>query len=164
MAIIKTIAIHNRYGINAVSDYIRDAKNNGEKLDLSKADIDGLEPNSGLQAVLEYDMNRKKTWSKSEQRLLVDGYHCDAEHAAQDFRKDEKKWHENHKDRSYKDGRKPITAIHIVQSFPEGDFDPRLIHQIGMELLERLPELGSGQIVFLCFLSCVSKPRSSKNR
>ena len=141
-AICKTIAIHGdkltpllRYG------------DNPEKTDLLK---------NGLGNVLSYAANPDKTTltlpENGEKSLLVDGVLCSPETAESDFRVYRDKYRAVHGSEEFKSfkyndkksgkektvKRQPITAIHLIQSFSDPDLDPLLVHQIGINMLERL--------------------------
>ena len=141
-AICKTIAIHGdkltpllRYG------------DNPEKTDLLK---------NGLGNVLSYAANPDKTTltlpENGEKSLLVDGLLCSPETAESDFRVYRDKYRAVHGSEEFKSfkyndkksgkektvKRQPITAIHLIQSFSDPDLDPLLVHQIGINMLERL--------------------------
>ena len=141
-AICKTIAIHGdkltpllRYG------------DNPEKTDLLK---------NGLGNVLSYAGNPEKTTlilpEDDEKSLLVDGVLCSPETAEADFRTYRDRYRAVHGSEEFKSfkyndkksgkektvKRQPITAVHLIQSFSDPDLDPLLVHQIGINMLERL--------------------------
>lgn len=140
-AICKTILIHGT-NLQNILDYGSDQ----EKTSVSY---------NGLEDVLEYGSNPIKTLANLDdghKELLVTGVLCQPESAVLDFGLLREKYlTSNPKEREisfdYFDKRtgknrmvhtKPVTAIHLIQSFRETDLDPRTIHQIGIELCEKL--------------------------
>mgnify|MGYP003290829255 CR=1 FL=1 len=140
-AICKTIPIHSE-NLQHLLDYGADK----EKTSLDASD---------LQNLLTYASNEEKTSiiipENGEQSVLVSGVLCTPETAKAEFEQVKNKYRESNPEYlpsfDYLDKRsnstnsvqkKPITAIHLIQSFEETDIDPRLAHQIGLELCERL--------------------------
>ena len=140
-AICKTILIHGT-NLQNILDYGSDQ----EKTSVT---------NNGLADVLEYGANPLKTLSDfadGHQELLVTGVLCQPETAALDFGIVRETYlsangEERYASFEYLDERtqesrmvhkKPVTAIHLIQSFHERDLDPRTVHQIGIELCEKL--------------------------
>lgn len=141
-AICKTIAIHG----DKLTSLLRYG-DNPEKTDLLR---------NGLGNVLSYAGNPDKTTlvlpESGEKSLLVDGVLCSPETAESDFRVYRDKYRAVHGSEEFKSfkyndkksgkektvKRQPITAIHLIQSFSDPDLDPLLVHQIGINMLERL--------------------------
>lgn len=140
-AICKTILIHNT-NLQHILDYGSDQ----EKTSVT---------NNGLEKVLEYGINPLKTLANLDdghKELLVTGVLCTPESAVLDFGIVREKYLASHTDERYasfdyldnRSGKsrmvhkKPVTAIHLIQSFGEKNLDPRTVHQIGIELCEKL--------------------------
>lgn len=140
-AICKTILIHNT-NLQNILDY----GSNQEKTSVSY---------NGLEDVLEYGANPLKTLANLDdghKELLVTGVLCQPESAVPDFGIVRKKYlamneGERYASFDFLDKRtgenrmvhkKPVTAVHLIQSFGEKDLDPRTVHQIGIELCEKL--------------------------
>jgi len=140
-AICKTILIHGT-NLQNILDYGSDQ----EKTSVT---------NNGLDDVLEYGANPLKTladFADGHQELLVTGVLCQPETAVLDFGIVRETYlaangEERYASFEYLDERthesrmvhkKPVTAIHLIQSFHERDLDPRTVHQIGIELCEKL--------------------------
>ena len=140
-AICKTILIHNT-NLQHILDYGSDQ----EKTSVT---------NNGLEDVLEYGANPLKTLANMDdghKELLVTGVLCAPESVVLDFGIVREKYLATHADERYAsfdylDNRsgesrmihkKPVTAIHLIQSFAEKNLDPRTVHQIGIELCEKL--------------------------
>lgn len=140
-AICKTILIHNT-NLQNILDY----GSNQEKTSVSY---------NGLEDVLEYGANPLKTLANLDdghKELLVTGMLCQPESAVLDFGIVREKYlafneGERYASFDFLDKRtgenrmvykKPVTAIHLIQSFGEKDLDPRTVHQIGIELCEKL--------------------------
>lgn len=140
-AICKTILIHNT-SLQNILDY----GSNQEKTSVSY---------NGLEDVLEYGANPLKTLANLDdghKELLVTGVLCQPESAVLDFGIVREKYlalneGERYASFDFLDKRtgenrmvhkKPVTAIHLIQSFGEKDLDPRTVHQIGIELCEKL--------------------------
>ena len=139
-AICKTINIHG--GLSRLLDYGA----NERKTSLVSND---------LQHVLEYAQNPLKTildLDDGDKSMLVTGVLCSPETAEQDFSFAREKYTElngpeftttatikDKKTDAYKTVQKqPLTAVHLIQSFAEEDVDPMIVHQIGIELCERM--------------------------
>ena len=140
-AICKTINIHSE-NLQSLLDY----GENHEKTSLEANDLSNL---------LSYAANPDKTTiqlpQEGEQSLLVSGVLCNPNTAKEEFERIKNKYRESHPeylpDFDYLDKRsgtakhiqkKPVTAIHLIQSFDEENIDPRIAHQIGIDLCERL--------------------------
>lgn len=110
---------------------------------------------NALQDTLDYAANPLKTLANledGEKELLVSGILCEPETALLDFAALREKYLEIHgPERIYRyeyfdrrtgetrpARRDPVTAIHLIQSFSERGLDPRTVHQIGLELCNRL--------------------------
>lgn len=140
-AICKTILIHNT-NLQNILDY----GSNQEKTSVSY---------NGLEDVLEYGANPLKTLASLDdghKELLVSGVLCQPESAVLDFGIVREKYLAMNGDEHYASfdfpdrrtgenrmvHKKPVTAIHLIQSFGEKDLDPRTVHQIGIELCGKL--------------------------
>ncbi len=140
-AICKTILIHGD-NLQGILDYGSDT----EKTSLIQNDLD---------RAMEYAANPLKTLANLDdghKELLVSGVLCQPESAVLDFGIVKEKYIalndvEQYATFDYMDKRtneshivhkKPVTAIHLIQSFSETDLDPQMVHQMGIELCERL--------------------------
>lgn len=139
-AICKTILIHGQ-NLQGILDYGSDQ----EKTSISKND---------LADAISYAANPLKTLADlddGDKELLVSGVLCQPQTAVEDFGLVRAMYHtgtkENYAAFEYLDKRtgksryvkkEPVTAIHLIQSFAETDLDPRTVHQIGIDLCERL--------------------------
>lgn len=141
-AICKTIAIHG----DKLTSLLRYG-DNPEKTNLLR---------NGLGNVLAYAGNPEKTTltlpGDGEKSLLVDGVLCSPETAEADFKVYRDRYRSMHGSEEFKSfkyndkksgkektvKRQPITAVHLIQSFSDPDLDPLLVHQIGINMLERL--------------------------
>lgn len=140
-AICKTIAIH---GSNL--SHLLDYGSNQEKTSVSM---------NGLSNALEYAANPLKTIANlddGDKELLVSGVLCQPETALLDFGIVKEKYIAAHNGEGYFSfdytdkvsgttrlvHKEPVTAIHLIQSFAETDLDCHTVHQIGIELCERL--------------------------
>ena len=110
---------------------------------------------NALQDTLDYAANPLKTLANldnGEKELLVSGILCEPETALLDFVALREKYLEIHgPERIYRyeyfdrrtgetrpARRDPVTAIHLIQSFSERGLAPHTVHQIGLELCNRL--------------------------
>lgn len=140
-AICKTILIHGN-SLQNILDYGSDQ----DKTSISQ---------NGLSNVLDYGADPLKTIASlddGDKELLVSGILCQPETAVLDFGIVKEKYLASHGGERYASfdfldkrtnsvrlvQKEPVTAIHFIQSFRETDLDPRVVHQIGMELCERL--------------------------
>ena len=140
-AICKTILIHGT-NLQNILDYGSDQ---------NKTSV----TNNGLKDVFDYASNPLKTLANLDdghKELLVTGVLCQPETAVLDFGIVREKYlsfndGERYASFDYLDRRtnesrmvhkQPVTAIHLIQSFAETDLDPQTIHQIGIDLCERL--------------------------
>lgn len=139
-AICKTINIHG-FKLQDILDYSSDK----DKTSVSKND---------LENAMKYAANPLKTLADlddGDKELLVSGVLCKPESAVLDFEITRNIYLANHSDScasfDYLDKRTgksryvqkdPVTAVHLIQSFAETDLDPRTVHQIGIDLCERL--------------------------
>lgn len=140
-AICKTILIHGT-NLQNILDYGSDQ----DKTSVT---------NNGLEDVFDYASNPLKTLANLDdghKELLVTGVLCQPETAVLDFGIVREKYlsfnnGERYASFDFLDRRtnesrmvhkKPVTAIHLIQSFAETDLDPRTVHQIGIDLCERL--------------------------
>ena len=139
-AICKTINIHG--GLSKLLDYGSDQ----EKTSLK---------NNDLQNALDYAKNPLKTileLDDGDNSMLVTGIQCTPETAEEEFGFLREKYREHcgseflspfvYQDKKTGKARivqkEPVTAIHLIQSFAEPDLDPRTVHQIGIDLCERM--------------------------
>lgn len=139
-AICKTIDIHSE-NLQHLLDYGSDQ---------TKTSLDA----NDLENLLSYAANPEKTTIQmpqdGEQSLLVTGVLCSPNTAKEEFEKLKNIYRESNPeylpsfeyldDRSGKSAaiqKKPVTAIHLIQSFDD-NVDPRIAHQIGLDLCERL--------------------------
>lgn len=140
-AICKTILIHNT-NLQHILDY----GSNQDKTSVSR---------NGLEDVLEYGSNPLKTIANLDdghKELLVTGVLCQPETAVLDFginRETYLSYHPKEREISFdfldvRTGEnrmvhtKAVTAIHLIQSFGEKNLNPHTVHQIGIELCEKL--------------------------
>lgn len=140
-AIVKTIELHQD-NLQPLLDYGEDH----EKTSMDANDLENL---------LSYAANPEKTTlqlpEEGEKSVLVTGVLCNPNTANEEFAQLRNKYRENNPEYlpsfDYLDSRdkktrnvqkKPVTAIHVIQSFDDPNIDPRIAHQIGIELLERL--------------------------
>lgn len=138
-AIIKTKDIHG--GIQNLLDYGA----NNKKTSLIE---------NSLESLLSYGANPEKTSivlpEEGEKSLLVSGVLCNPDTANDEFSKVRLLYMSRHPEKATvaeridkKTGKtirtvkQPVTAVHIIQSF-EGQTDPLLVHQIGIEFCNRL--------------------------
>ena len=88
---------------------------------------------STLNKALDYIMNPKKT----DDTLLVDGYHCAPETAALQFNLTKKNF-------GKEDG---ILGFHVIQSFSPGEVDYETAHRLGQELADKI---FNGRFQYVC--------------
>lgn len=108
-------------------DYITNAKKTtfvGGKSDLEKA--------------ISYISNSKKTKDYS----FVEGWQCDPQFATRQFEETKKKYLAIHGGKERNTTGTPTAAFHFIQSFGPEVTDPVLVHQIGMELAEKIGDGG----------------------
>lgn len=126
-AIVKNINVH---GDNL--QHLLDYGENNEKTSLEA---------NGLDNLLSYAANPAKTTiqlpDEDEQSILVTGILCEPNTANEEFAKLRNLYRENNSE-YLTSSKKPITAVHIVQSFDDPNLDPRVVHEIGVELCRRL--------------------------
>jgi hypothetical protein len=148
-AIIKIIPIHSD-SVNPLMKYV----SNDDKTSVSK----GLQENPDLNVsnAMNYAANPLKTIcnvDEDHKELLTSGVLCQPITAAQEFAMKREEYRETkgtveasqpfeYTDKKTGEIRtvqkKPLSAIHCIQSFEETDLDPHLVHQIGIEFAERL--------------------------
>lgn len=148
-AICKLIPIHSK-NVAPIIEYIQDNYKTdiGYSMENSESDY--------MQKVFDYTENPLKTQfgiNDGHEELLISGVNCDVNTAVFDFAKAKEKYlgisnkEEKHEPFLYKDKqtgemklvqKEPVQAIHLIQSFAETDIDPRLIHQIGVDLVKRM--------------------------
>ena len=148
-AICKVIPIHSK-NMEPIIDYIED---------MHKTDVGYATHNSEsdyMKAVFDYTENPLKTQfgiDDGHEELLVSGINCAPETAVFEFAQSKQRYlGSTGIETSYRpfemiDPRtkekkivikEPVQAIHLIQSFSETDLDPRVIHQLGIDLAERL--------------------------
>ena len=148
-AICKVIPIHTK-NIEPVIDYVED---------MHKTDVGYASHNSEsdyMKAVFDYTENPLKTQfgiDDGHEELLVSGVNCAPENAVFEFAQSKQKYlgstgiEQSFRPFEMVDPRtqekkivikEPVQAIHLIQSFSETDLDPRVIHQIGCDLVDRL--------------------------
>lgn len=140
-AICKTIPIHG--------DYLGNLMRYGANP--SKTDL----LSNGLENLLSYAENADKTTiylKPGEKSVLVDGVLCNPVTAELDFKIFRDRYRMNkggeimpefdmrnpHSGKEKHVKKMPLTAIHLIQSFSDPELDPRLVHEMGIEMLERL--------------------------
>lgn len=87
-----------------------------------------------LRDAMKYIENADKT----RNYVFVEGYQCSAEFAEFQFNETREKYLAAHGGKERNTTGKPALAWHLIQSFPPGVQDPVLIHQMGMELAEKI--------------------------
>ena len=148
-AICKVIPIHSK-NIEPIIDYVED---------MHKTDVGYASHNSEsdyMKAVFDYTENPLKTQfgiDDGHEELLISGVNCAPENAVFEFAQSKQKYlGSTGMEQSFRpfemiDPRtqekkivikEPVQAIHLIQSFSETDLDPRVIHQIGVDLVDRL--------------------------
>ena len=148
-AICKVIPIHSK-NIEPIIDYVED---------MHKTDVGYASHNSEsdyMKAVFDYTENPLKTQfgiDDGHEELLISGVNCAPENAVFEFAQSKQKYlGSTGMEQSFRpfemiDPRtqekkivikEPVQAIHLIQSFSETDLDPRVIHQIGCDLVDRL--------------------------
>lgn len=101
--------------------------------------IGGKGSKDDLQRAMSYIANAKKTTSKvSKEYRFVEGWQCDPQFATYQFEETKKKCLEAHGGRERNTTGTPAMAFHCIQSFDPSVTDPVLVHQIGMELAEKI--------------------------
>ncbi len=140
-AICKTILIH---GANLQN--ILDYGSNPDKTSVLE---------NGLENALEYGANPLKTLANLDdghEELLVTGVLCQPETAVLDFALTRERYLASHEEERYATfdfldkrtkevrlvNKQPVTAVHLIQSFGETNLDPRVVHQIGIDLADKL--------------------------
>jgi len=140
-AICKTILIHGT-NLQGILDY----GSNPEKTSVLE---------NGLEQAISYAGNPLKTLANFEDghdELLVSGILCQPDTAVIDFGVTRETYLAKHKNERYATfdfldkrsneiylvHKQPVTAIHVIQSFGETDLDPRMVHQMGIELCKKL--------------------------
>ena len=101
--------------------------------------IGGSGSKDDLQRAMSYIANAKKTTSKvSKEYRFVEGWQCDPQFATYQFEETKKKYLEAHGGRERNTTGTPTIAFHFIQSFGTEVTDPVLVHNIGMELAEKI--------------------------
>ena len=148
-AICKVIPIHTK-NIEPIIDYVED---------MHKTDVGYATYNSEsdyMKAVFDYTENPLKTQfgiDDGHSELLVSGVNCTPEDAVFAFAESKQRYlgitgiETTYRPFEMTDPRtlqkkivikEPVQAIHLIQSFAETNLDPRVIHQIGTDLVNRL--------------------------
>lgn len=148
-AIIKTIPIHSD-SVIPLMKYCANQQKTSVSQNLKE------NPDMNVSAALNYAANPLKTIcniDENHKEMLTTGIKCNPSTAAQEFAIAKQKYREmTGNDEKFepfeyvdkKTGevkivqRQPVTAIHMIQSFAERDLDPHVVHQMGIELMERL--------------------------
>jgi hypothetical protein len=105
--------------------------------------IGGKGSKDDLQRAMQYIANAKKTTSTvSKEYRFVEGWQCDPQFATYQFEETKKKYLEAHGGRERNTTGTPTIAFHFIQSFDPSVTDPVLVHQIGMELAEKIGDGG----------------------
>ena len=136
MPTVKVIQIHSEVGINNCLDYVKDQ----EKTSISN-NVDSSSEQIGN--VLAYAANEEKTIigalsNDGDVDILVSGYLCNPKTADDEFAEARAKYY-SHTSEIVSDNKKVRTAYHWIQSFDNKTYvDPKLAHQIGIELMEKL--------------------------
>lgn len=148
-AIIKTIPIHSD-SVIPLMKYCANQQKTSVSQNLKE------NPDMNVSAALNYAANPLKTIcniDENHKEMLTTGIKCNPSTAAQEFAIAKQKYREmtgndeNFEPFEYVDKktgevkivqRQPVTAIHMIQSFAEQDLDPHVVHQMGIELMERL--------------------------
>lgn len=80
--------------------------------------------------------------AKTSNYVFVEGYNCNPHTAEIEFARTKADYLAAHGGHERNTSGVPVVAWHLIQSFPAEENDPSLIHQIGMELAEKI---GDGQ-------------------
>lgn len=105
--------------------------------------IGGKGSKDDLQRAMQYIANAKKTTSKvSKEYRFVEGWQCDPQFATYQFEETKKKYLEAHGGRERNTTGTPAMAFHFIQSFGPEVTDPVIVHNIGMELAEKIGDGG----------------------
>lgn len=134
MPIVKTIEIHNTKGTENAEDYINDP--------------DKTEIPESVKDVYEYDVNKEKT--TYQEKRLVSGYKCNpgehGERGCSDFAGPREAYMSRKGAYHYSENKAkaPVESIHLVMSCVAEVKDPELVHQMGIEFVQRLNTLGIG--------------------
>ena len=130
-AICKTIAVHGDR-LSYLLDYGSDQNKTF------------LEQDVQLNNLFEYAKNESKTAFinpvNDEKSLLVTGYNCSPETADAEFKNVRDMYPQTQ--RGVGNKQKPVTAIHLIQSFKETNISPVIAHKIGLDMLEKLGYMG----------------------
>ena len=149
-AINKTIPIHST-SVNPLLKYC----GNKNKTSISRNQSESSDPDKNLANALDYASNPLKTIcnvDENHKELLISGVGCNPNTAAQEFTLAREHYKEatgrsevfepfdftDRKGNAKSVQRQPVTATHLIQSFAEPGLDPHTVHQIGVELAERL--------------------------
>ena len=101
--------------------------------------IGGKGSKDDLQRAMSYIANAKKTTSKvSKEYRFEEGWQCDPQFATYQFEETKKKYLEAHGGRERNTTGTPAMAFHCIHSFDPSVTAPVLVHQIGMELAEKI--------------------------
>lgn len=147
MPIAKTIAIHKKRGVQRCMDYVHNEEKTGLPASYLKTE------SRDVQNALSYTFNTEKT-ELSEKEILVTGVGCSPLSASRDFALVQSRYYQKHgiptingkkiinpgevkKGAEPKYGQKEERiAYHLIQSFESDQIDPKLINQIGVELVQ----------------------------
>ena len=152
-AICKVISVHGK-----------PANTIGYISDRNKTDIDRAIDNSESDYMRAFDPSVKDPLmarmgiTDTQNEILVSGVNCDPATASISFDQVRDRYRAGHSEGFYtfdyndpKLGkirtatREPIEALHVIQSFSETDIDPRAVHELGIELANRIgAEFGNG--------------------
>lgn len=144
MPYVKAIHIYTEQGLDNCTDYVEDQ----EKTSIAE-NRKNLSSNSYLHNAIGYVANEDKTSLYKNNPLisqildddidiLVSGYRCNVATVEKDFERIREDYYKEKKE-NLSEEKKARVAYHFIQSFdPRFKIDPRLVHQIGLELLERL--------------------------
>ena len=148
-AICKVIPIHSK-SVAPVLKYVKDAEKTDVGYSMEHSDSEFM------RDVFDYTTNPLKTQfgiDDGHEELLVSGVNCNSDTAVYEFAESKLKYlgstgmEEEYQPFDYVDKKtgeiksvkkEPVQAIHLIQSFAETELDPRVVHQIGKELVERL--------------------------
>ncbi len=118
------MAVFEIWDVRGRLDHPIDYAVNEEKTDTEKYSDEQL---GGLQDVINYATNNKKT-SPQDKQLLVDGINCNYENARQTMAATKKIFNDQ----------KEIIAFHGFQSFAPGEVDAYTAHEIGVRFATKM--------------------------
>lgn len=144
MPYVKSIHIYTEQGLDNCTDYVEDK----EKTSIAE-NKKNMPLNSYLHNAIGYVSNEDKTSINKNNPIisqlldedidiLVSGYRCNVATVEKDFARVRESYYQQ-KNENLSEDKKARVAYHFIQSFdPRYKIDPRLVHQIGLELLEKL--------------------------